>query len=79
VVEGETAFGICDRGIRVFGDDDVRAHPGVQDITVDNHEARGQQCLLYAPPDWQPNIEKRASRVLSRVNSVQNWVTIAQC
>ncbi len=79
VADGEPASGIRYRGIRVVGDNDMRLHPGMQHITIDQHMTRLRKAIGFLGPVRQTQIEYGLVAIPAGMDIMQDEVAVPQC
>ena len=73
----ESASAVADSKKRAIGNDNRRAHPGMQHVAIDVHDSEAIQWFRYFAPPRQTDIEQRFTPN-SRMHSMQNGIAIPQ-
>ena len=66
------------RGIGVVGDNNMRPHPGMQHITIDQHMTRLCKTISFLGPVRQTQIEYGLVAISAGVDIMQNEVAVPQ-
>ena len=78
VADVEPTGSVRYRGIGVIGDNDMRPHPGMQHITINQHMTRLRKTVSFLGPVRQTQIEYGLVTILAGVDIMQDEVAVPQ-
>lgn len=79
VADIEPAGSVRYRTIGMVGDNDMRPHPGMQHITIDQHMTWLRKAIGFLGPVRQTQIEYGCVAISSGVDIMQDEVAVPQC
>ena len=78
VADVEPTGSVRYRGIGMVGNNDMRPHPGMQHITINQHMTRLRKTIGFLGPVRQTQIEYGLVAILAGVNIMQDEVAVTQ-
>ena len=76
MADAEPTGGIRYCGIGMVGDNDMRAHPGMQHITIDENMTRLRKTIGFLRPVWQAQIKHGLVAILTGMDIMQDEVAV---
>ena len=76
MADAEPTGGIRYCGIGMVGDNDMRAHPRMQHITIDENMTRLRKTIGFLRPVWQAQIEHGLVAILTGMDIMQDEVAV---